>query len=144
RSEMAVNADKKDYRDYTWTAMGRFDYTPDDCLAMADAVQRVCVPMVEKLDVQRRERMKVDVLRPWDLSVDVRGRPPLSPFDGENPMELVERSRQVFARIAPELAEDFATLKMGRNLDLDSRLGKRAGGFQSSLEESGEPFIFMN
>jgi oligoendopeptidase F len=50
----------------------------------------------------------------------------------------------VFRRIDPSLADDFNELEFGRNLDLDSRKGKRAGGFQASLSESKQPFIFMN
>jgi len=42
------------------------------------------------------------------------------------------------------LGEQFATLQPGRNLDLDSRKGKRPGGYQSSLEVVRQPFIFMN
>jgi len=46
--------------------------------------------------------------------------------------------------MSTELAKQYATLKPGRNLDLESRKGKRPGGYQASLEESREPFIFMN
>src|SRR5690606_11714202 len=77
-------------------------------------------------------------------SVDVHGRPPLRPFDADNPADLVAKTTAIFDRLDPSLAQTFARLQMGRNLDLASRPGKRAGGFQSSLEESGEPFIFMN
>jgi oligoendopeptidase F len=57
---------------------------------------------------------------------------------------MVSGTTEIFRRIDPSLAEDFSALKFGPNLDLDSRKGKRAGGFQSSLTESREPFIFMN
>ncbi|MEX0743966.1 MAG: M3 family oligoendopeptidase, partial [Phycisphaeraceae bacterium] len=144
RQRIASNAGKADFRDYTWQASARFDYTPDDCLAFADAVEQVCVPLLAKLDEARREKLGVDKLRPWDLAVDVEGRAPLSPFDADDAEQLVTRTREVFGRLSPDLAETFARLRFGRNLDLDSRRGKRAGGFQSSLEESGEPFIFMN
>lgn len=144
RGRMAGHADKRDFREYSWAAMDRFDYRPEDCLAMAEAVERICVPMVEQLDEQRRERMELAALRPWDLSVDVYGRAPLQPFNADDPSELVERARQTLARIDGGLADEFARLKLGRNLDLDSRPGKRAGGFQAGLHEIGEPFIFMN
>ncbi|MEX2387403.1 MAG: M3 family metallopeptidase, partial [Phycisphaeraceae bacterium] len=144
RQQIAVNADKRDYRDYVWQSYARFDYSPEDCLAFADAIEQVCMPLVAKLDEQRRAKLGVDTLRPWDLSVDVAGRAPLSPFDADEPGELVARTREVFGRLSPELAQEFGGLTFERNLDLESRRGKRAGGFQSALEESGEPFIFMN
>ncbi len=144
RKQMAKNAGVPDYRAYMWKAMDRFDYTPQHCHDFADAVQRVCLPVVDKLDAQRCASLGLERLRPWDLGVDVKSRAPLRPFNSESPQELVDKSAEVFRRVDPGLAEDYLTMKMGRNLDLESRKGKRAGGFQSSLQESRKPFIFMN
>lgn len=144
RQQIALNADLPDFRAYMWQAMNRFDYTPDHCHQFAEAVEAVCVPLIDKMDAQRQAALAVDRLRPWDMDVDVKHRPPLRPFDPESPQELVDKSREVFTRVDRGLGEDFATLKMGRHLDLASRKGKRPGGFQSPLHESREPFIFMN
>jgi oligoendopeptidase F len=144
RSQIANNAGLASYREYVWKSFKRFDYTPDDCKAFADAIADVCVPLVEKLDEERRVALGVDALRPWDLSVDTQGREPLRPFDEKDVEGFVKKTSQVFARISPQLREQFDTLKFGRNLDLESRKGKRPGGYQASLELSREPFIFMN
>ncbi len=144
RRQMAANAGLANYRDYMWKAMDRFDYTPKHCHDFADAVERVCMPVIEKMDGRRCASLGLETLRPWDLGVDVKGRGPLRPFDAGTPQELVDKSAEVFRRVDAGLGEDFSTMKMGRNLDLESRKGKRAGGFQSSLQESKEPFIFMN
>ena len=71
-------------------------------------------------------------------------RAPLRPFDSDAPQELVDKSAEVFRRVDPDLGEDYSTMKMGRNLDLETRKGKRAGGFQSSLQESRQPFIYLH
>lgn len=144
RQRVARNADLPDFRAYTWKTMERFDYSPDDCLAFADAIEKVCVPRVAELDRQRRDALGVDTLRPWDGSVDLQGRGPLRPFDPKDVASLVSGGQEVFRRVSPVLAEQFGQMKLGPNLDLDSRRGKRAGGFQSSLMEVREPFIFMN
>ncbi len=144
RKRMAANAGVSDYRAYMWKAMDRFDYTPEHCHDFADAVERVCLPVVDRLDAQRCASLGLEKLRPWDLGVDVKNRGPLRPFDRDAPQELVDKAAEVFRRVDPGLGADFSTMKMGRNLDLESRKGKRAGGFQSSLQESREPFIFMN
>lgn len=144
RRRMAENAGLPDYRAYVWKAMDRFDYAPEHCHQFADAVEKVCLPVIDKMDAQRKASLGLDALRPWDLGVDVKGRSPLRPFDRDAPRELVDKSAEVFRRVEPGLGADFSTMKMGRNLDLESRKGKRAGGFQSSLQESREPFIFMN
>ena len=144
RKAMAKNADCENYREYMWKSWCRFDYTPDHCHAFADAVEKCVVPICKKMHQQRAQKLGLEKLRPWDTSVDVEGRGPLQPFDKSDVQRLVSGCRSIFSKISPDLATDYDTLKMGRNLDLDSRLGKRAGGFQASLSECQEPFIFMN
>lgn len=144
RQETAKNADHETYRDYMWEAKARFDYTPQQCLDFGDAIEATVVPVIAKLDQQRREALGVDVLRPWDGSVDPLNRPPLMPYDKDDVADMVARTKTIFGQIEPGLADDFGKMQFGRNLDLDSRKGKRAGGYQASLSESGEPFIFMN
>ena len=144
RQTIAVNAGFTNYRDYQFKALKRFDYTPDDCHAYADAVEKHVVPLMRDLDRERREALGVDRLRPWDLSVDPKGRPPLRPFDDEQIDGFVETTRGVFAKLDPELAGDFDELRKAGNLDLVSRKGKQPGGYQCNLEETGVPFIFMN
>ena len=102
------------------------------------------MPRIAELDRQRRDELGVETLRPWDLSVDVKNRPALRPFPADRVREMVRGAREIFHKIDPGLAEDFDQLKFGANLDLESRRGKRAGGFQSSLLEVKQPFIFMN
>jgi oligoendopeptidase F len=144
RKQIAANADCATYRDYVWQDKCRFDYSPDDCHAFAEAVAKHVVPVVEQLDRERRETLGVDTLRPWDLAVDAKGRSPLAPFDRDDVESLVSRTRAVYDRIDPTLGEQFARLQFGRNLDLASRKGKRGGGFQAAMLKRGEPFIFMN
>jgi len=144
RTKMAANADAPDYRAYIWKARKRFDYTPADCLAFGDAVEQVILPVLNRLDEQRRDELALGELKPWDTAVDVKGRPPLRPFDADNIDGFVAKTRDVFDRIAPKLGQWFGSLKEHGDLDLESRKGKRPGGFQASLEDSKRPFIFMN
>jgi oligoendopeptidase F len=144
RQQVAANAGFDDYRQYVWTSRHRFDYTPEDCLEFGKAVERVCMPLVNQVDADRKAALGIEPLRPWDTSVDVHGRPPLRPFDPKNIDDFVAKTRRIFDRIDPRLAAGFDALTEHGNLDLDSRKGKRPGGFQSSLEATRQPFIFMN
>ena len=144
RQTIAGNAALPDYRAYAWKSYKRFDYTPEDCLRLADAIAATCVPAVAELDRQRQHDLKLERLRPWDLQVDPHNRPPLRPFDESNVTDLVDKVKAIFARLSPQLADDFESLRQHNNLDLQSRKGKQPGGYQSSLEEAREPFIFMN
>jgi len=142
RHQIAQNAGFKNYRDYAFRKMGRFDYTPDDCVQFHDAVEKEIMPVVRELQAQRRKQLKLERLRPWDLAVDPLNRPPLKPFAQVG--EMVSRTQKVFDRLDGELARGFREMQDLRLLDLDNRKGKAPGGYQQTLGESRVPFIFMN
>ncbi|MGD0463818.1 MAG: M3 family oligoendopeptidase [Tepidisphaeraceae bacterium] len=144
RHKIAQNAGLSDFRAYQWKANKRFDYTPEDCLRFADSIAETCVPMVRRLDRQRAADLKLSMIRPWDSAVDPKGRPPLRPFDETRIDDFVAKTREIFNRLSPALASDFDQLGQHGNLDLESRKGKQPGGYLMPLEESRQPFIFMN
>ena len=144
RDRLGRNAGLPDYRAWIWESYKRFDYTPADCLRFGDAIEAVCVPASHAIDRRRAADLGVDRLRPWDLDVDPQSRPPLRPFAESDVKGLVDRTKAIFARMSPQLADDFESLRARGNLDLASRPGKQPGGYQASLEERREPFIFMN
>src|SRR3984957_8352516 len=80
RSQIAKNAGFGNYRDYAFRRLGRFDYTPEDCTKFHEAVEKEIVSIMRELQAQRSAQLKLDKLRPWDLSVDPLNRPPLKPF----------------------------------------------------------------
>ncbi|MCP4590569.1 MAG: M3 family oligoendopeptidase [bacterium] len=142
RGRIARNTGAADYREYAFKAKERFDYTPEDCLAFHDSVERAVVPALRELHGRRRQALAVEVLRPWDLAVDEQGQPPLKPFETTD--ELGALCSQMFHRIAPELGAQFEEMSRGGHLDLASRKGKAPGGYQTTYEEARHPFIFMN
>jgi oligoendopeptidase F len=144
RQKMATNAGFADYRAYKWIEKKRFDYTPEDCARFAESVARYVVPLVDQLDRNRAKDLGLDRLRPWDLSVDPKNRPALKPFDPANTDDFISRTKQIFDRLSPQLGAQFESLRTHDNLDLDSRKGKRPGGYQANLDEVRQPFIFMN
>lgn len=142
RDKIARNADCADFREYAFRAKQRFDYSPRHCLAFHDAIERTAVPAMRRLQQQRKAALGVDPLRPWDQSVDIKGREPLRPFDGAG--ELCEKGSRVFHRVDPQLGRQFDTLREKGYLDLESRKGKAPGGYQATYDEGRHPFIFMN
>ncbi len=142
RQEIARNAGLPNYRDYVFREKHRFDYTPDDCGAFHDAVAEAVVPAVARRHERRRREMGLDALRPWDLGPDPLGRPALRPYETVD--ELVGRAEDIFARVDPELGGQFGTMAAEGLLDLDSRAGKRPGGYCTGLPYRQRPFIFMN
>jgi len=142
RQQIAKAADYSDYRAYTFANYERFDYTPEDCVKFHTAVEKHLVPLARALQEVRKGKLKVDKLRPWDLSVDPDQRPPLRPFAKAE--ELVAKSDKIFQKLDSRLAGFFALLRVNELVDLENRKGKAPGGYQSTLSEARLPFIFMN
>ena len=142
RHQIALNAACSDYREYAFKAKQRFDYTPQDCLAFHDAVAEAAVPVMRDIQRRRLADLGVNPLRPWDLAVDVKGRPPLRPF--QTAAELCDKASRAFHRVDPVLGAEFDQLRRGRHLDLESRKGKAPWGYQATYDEARHPFIFMN
>ena len=142
RQRAAHNAGFANFRDYIFPAKFRFDYTPADCERFHDAVERTVAPAVERILESRRERLGLDVLRPWDLAVDPYRPKTLRPF--ATAAELVSTARRVFDGVDPALGSEFQTMIDEGLLDLESRKGKAPGGYCETLHFRGRPFIFMN
>ena len=142
RMQAAQNAGFANFRDYVFPAKFRFDYTPADCERFHRAIESTAAPAVERVLEARRQRLGLDVLRPWDLAVDPYLDQALRPF--ADVTELVGKAKRVFDRVDPVLGREFQTMIDERLLDLDSRKGKAPGGYCETLHFQGRPFIFMN
>ncbi|HAA12647.1 MAG TPA: M3 family oligoendopeptidase [Cytophagales bacterium] len=142
RHQVAQNAGFTNFRDYMFTAMGRFDYTPEDAFAFHEAIAEEVVPLFSDLMNMRKEALDLDSLRPWDKAVDPSGKPPLKPFEGGE--DLLTKTTTVFRKLNPYLGERLEIMRNMEHLDLVSRKGKSPGGYNYPLMEIGVPFIFMN
>lgn len=142
RTRVAHNADLDNFRDYQFKAYERFDYTPADCAAFHQAIETLVVPLKREIQQQRKQTLRIESLRPWDLAVDPHNRPPLRPFEAA--ADLCAKCSAVFHRISPDLGRQFDAMVQAGWLELESRKGKAPGGYQASFEESRHPFIFMN
>lgn len=142
RNQVAKNAGFENFRDYMFQALGRFDYTPTDCYKFHEAIEKEIVPILKHQAESRREALGLVELKPWDMEVDVSGKPALKPF--KNGKELIEKSIKCFNGLSPYIGQRLEIMKANGFFDVDSRKGKAPGGYNYPLAESGAPFIFMN
>lgn len=142
RQQVARNAGFANYRDYIFAEKYRYDYTPEDCFGFHDGVEQTFVPALLELHAERKQLMGVDSLRPWDLAHDPEGQEPLRPYDSMD--EMTATAKDVFAKVDPVFGEQFGIMRDEELLDLESRTGKRPGGFCTSYPYRRRPFIFMN
>ena len=142
RANIAKNAGFKNYGDYKFVDLGRFDYSKQECFQFHDAVKQHVLPLVNEINKRKKEKLGLDSLRPWDVDAEPENIQPLRPFEtGE---ELLGKSIDVFEKLRPFFADCLRKMKSMNRLDLDSRKGKAPGGYNCPLAETGAPFIFMN
>ncbi|PWT75920.1 MAG: M3 family oligoendopeptidase [Bacteroidetes bacterium] len=142
RDQVAKNAGFANYRDYKFVELGRFDYTKEDCFSFHEAVKQYIIPLVNKINENKRRKLGVETLRPWDTEAEPEGIQPLHPFNTGT--ELLEKTVSCFRRLRPFFAECLLTMRSMNRFDLESRKGKAPGGYNCPLAETGAPFIFMN
>lgn len=142
RHKVAKNSGFENFRDYMFVEMCRFDYSPADCYSFHESVAAEVVPILNNFAKERKSSLKLDRLKPWDLSVDKANRSPLKPF--ATGKELAEKTIACFKRLDPTIADCIIEMDRIGHLDLESRKGKAPGGYNYPLYETGYPFIFMN
>ncbi len=142
RDQVARNAGFANYRDYKFEELGRFDYTKEDCFDFHRAVQQQVVPLVSEILKRKKEKLKLDNLRPWDTEAEPEGVKPLEPF--QTGSELLSKAKLCFNKLRPSFGEYLERMERLGRLDLESRKGKAPGGYNCPLAETGAPFIFMN
>jgi oligoendopeptidase F len=142
RQQLARNAGFENYRDYTFESKYRYDYTPEDCETFHASVEQTFVPAIARRLEQRKAQMGLDTLRPWDVGPDPFGRPALRPYSSIE--EMNAKSQDIFTKVDPVFGDYFGMMRNEDLLDLDSRKGKRPGGFCTSFPYRKRPFIFMN
>ena len=142
RNKEAGNAGFENYRDYRFEELGRFDYNKEDCYKFHEAVKLHVLPLVNEIYKKKKEKLGLDILRPWDLDAEPAGTKPLRPFT--NGEDLLNKSIDCFTKLRPFFGDCLQRMKSMQHLDLESRKGKSPGGYNCPLAESGAPFIFMN
>lgn len=141
RHQVAINAGFDNFRDYMFAAMGRFDYTPQDCYNFHEAIQLQVLPLVKATNEKRKASLGYE-LRPWDMEVDADNKPALEPFTSG--ADLLEKTIKCFAKVDDYFAYCIKTMDDMNRLDLESRKGKSPGGYNYPMAETSVPFIFMN
>ncbi len=142
RQQIAHNAGFENYLDYTFRSKHRYDYTAENCRSWHDAVAQTFVPAVGRRMERRKRQMGVESLRPWDTAQDPLGQEPLKPYDTTS--QLTSTAQTIFGKVDPVFGDQFQTMADEELLDLESRNGKRPGGFCTGVPTSQRPFIFMN
>ncbi|WP_283152918.1 M3 family oligoendopeptidase [Guptibacillus hwajinpoensis] len=142
RQKKAENVNLDNYRDFMFKKYERFDYTPEDCKSLAEAVRKHVVPLKEKLQKKHQQELGIEEYKPWDTRAVPKDKQPLRPFNKIE--ELIKGTSDIFDKLSPRFSYLLNEMNEKGALDLESRKGKAQGGFCEYLPVSELSFIFMN
>jgi len=142
RTKMARKLGYEDYTQLGYYRMTRNSYDRRDVEKFRDAVVKYIVPVADRLYREKAKRTGV----PYPLSyADVN---PM--FRSGNakpcgtPEEILAHAREFYHELSPETSEFIDAMFDGEMMDVLSRKGKMAGGYETEIRDYKCPFIFAN
>lgn len=141
RTEMAHTLGFENYTEMAYLQRRRFDYNAEDVEKFHQQVKDVITPACARLFEAQRQRLGVDKLHWYDEALVF----PQGNADPEGTKdELLAKAQVMYHELSPETAEFFDFMLKYDLFDLETKPGKRPGGYCSSLPSYKAPFIFSN
>lgn len=141
RAGMAKKLGFKSFIPMGYLRRRRFDYTEKDLEVFRKQVREVVVPAAAKLYERQKEDLGIDTLYYYDESIASPSGNPVPIGDKEY---LVGEAQKMYRELSKESGEFFDFMMEYELFDLDSKHGKRAGGYCTTLPQYHAPFIFSN
>jgi len=141
RHEMAQKLGFKNFVEFRYLDMGRYEYSPEDVAVFRQYVLDKIVPLMTNQRKKQAERLGVDELRFHD---EILHFPDGNPTAQGDPEWIVEQAKQMYSELSPQ-TEEFFNMMIDRGLmDLVTRPNKAVGGYCTNFPSYGIPFIFSN
>lgn len=141
RTKMAHTLGFETYTEMAYLQRRRFDYTAADVEKFHQQVKDVITPACARLFEAQRQRLGVDKLHWYDEALVF----PEGNADPEGTKdELLAKAQQMYRELSPETSEFFDFMMQYDLFDLETKPGKRPGGYCTSLPSYKAPFIFSN
>ena len=141
RVKMAKKQGFGSYMDYRYAALHRYDYTPADAANFRRQVKEIIVPICQKEFEKQKERLGVDTLCYYDEALY---SPEGNAAPEGTPEELVEKANRMYHELSSQTGEFFDFMERHKLFDLETKQGKRPGGYCTYLQKYHAPFIFSN
>lgn len=129
------------FTEMAYLQRGRFDYDAEDAARFRAAVVKYIVPAAAKSFAAQKERLGLDKLHYYDEPLFFADGNPAPSGSRE---EMVRLAGEMYRELSPETGEFFDFMTAHDLFDLETRPGKRMGGYCSSISEYKAPFIFSN
>lgn len=136
---------KLGYEGYTtlgYYRMGRNCYDKHDVEKFRLAVQKYVVPVAEKIYKEQAKRLgKSYPMSFADNELSFRSG---NPKPAGTKDDILNAGQKFYDELSPETSKFFRTMREGNLLDVESKPGKRGGGYCTAIPDYHVPFIFAN
>ncbi|MBM9832237.1 M3 family oligoendopeptidase, partial [Enterococcus faecalis] len=141
RDQIAKTLGFKDYVEYGYYNMNRFDYNRDMVKTYREEIKTHVVPLVESLYQRQAERIQVPSLKHYDAALEFLDGNAIPQGD---PDFIINHGIKMYHELSPETGEFIDFMVEHDLLDLVAKKGKRTGGYCTYLPDFKSPFIFSN
>ena len=121
--------------------LGRSEYGPDEVKVFREQVKKNLVPITVDLRKRQAERLGLDSLKYYDESLEFTSGNAVPKGDRD---WMVNHAKTMYSELSDETKEFFNLMIDNDLMDLDSKPGKRAGGYCTFVPDYQTPFIFAN
>ena len=140
RNEIALVLGYENYIELGYYRMGRTDYNAKDVYNYREQIKREVVPAVSKLNKRKSIRLGIPKLKSYDTISFLSGDP--TPKGDKD--HLLKQAEKMYQEMSPETDEFFKFMIKHELFDLESKAGKRGGGYCTFIPNHNAPFIFAN
>lgn len=140
RHSQAVKLGFKNYVELAYLRKNRF-YSPEDVAKFRNEVLSVMVPENVKYKKQQAENIGIADFKFYDndfFFADGNPKPKCSV------KEMLNRAQELFSNLSSETKELVDLMMENELFDIETRPGKRTGGYCTTITDYGYPFIFSN
>lgn len=141
RSKMAVKTGFKSYSEMGDCLMGRYSYGRKEIRAFREEVKRDVVPAVARLRRAIADRLGIDRIMLYDNEICfAEGNP--GPTVGSR--EMFAHAKKMYHALGSQTSEFIDMMLAADAFDVFPRKGKWNGGYCTSIDDCGQPFILAN
>ena len=141
RTRQAKELGYDNFVELGYNRMNRNAYRRAEVEGFRKEVKEHFVPLVTRIQEQRREKLGVADLKYYDNEMFFKEGNP-APIG--TPEEIMKAGQEMYKELSPETAEFFDFMIENEMFDVLGRKTKKAGGYMNYLPKYKAPFIFAN
>ena len=141
RDDMAKKLGFSNYVELGYNRMMRADYNPAMVAEFRKSIRDYIVPLSLKLREKQRNRIGLDKLMVYDLSLQFSSG---NAHPKGDPEWILDNGKKMYDELSPETAEFFDYMMDNDLMDVLSRKGKADMGYCEYIPKYRNPYIFAN